>query len=119
MASRPPGARSDPRFFFTLELQPDFTLELQPDRAAEECRQGRHGAASADEDRHELRAAHLFVGKVYGRAEIAKLQVFREFVVAREAAGWTSEPAGIVPVEEFAKPAPLFGAGNDGIPDLE
>jgi len=61
----------------------------------------------------------LFIAEVYGRAEIAKLKVFHEFVIGGEAAWWTAELAGIIPVQKFADRTPFLGARSDRIPDFE
>jgi len=95
------------------------SLEFQSDGAAEEGGDRRHGAAGRDEGRHEFRATDLFVGEVHGCAEIAKLEIFHEFVIGRKASRWTLEFRGIVPVEQFADRTPFRGARDNRIPYLE
>jgi hypothetical protein len=61
----------------------------------------------------------LFVTEVYRGSEIAKFKVFHEFVIGGEAAWWTAEITGIIPVQKFADRTPFLGARCDGVPDSE
>jgi len=88
-------------------------LELQPERAAEESCDRGHLAASGHKERHELRAAQLSVRELHGRAEIAKLQVFHEFMIAGEATRRAAELGGIVPIEQSADSPPWFWLRQD------
>jgi len=76
-----------------------FKSKLKPDRAAQKRSHWGHFATRGCESRHEFRAADLFVGELHGTAEVAKLQVLHEFVIAGEAPWGPGELAGIVPVQ--------------------
>jgi hypothetical protein len=60
----------------------------------------------------------LFVGEGDGGAKIAKLEVFHELVIGREAARWAAKFASVIPVKKLADRTPFVGARHDCIPDL-